>query len=211
MSRLLLLNKPYGVTCQFSAADGRRTLSDFVPVPGVYPAGRLDADSEGLVVLTDDGALQHRITDPRHKMPKTYLVQIEGEPTREALALLRGGITLNDGRTRPARVRVIDDPQLWLRDPPIRVRRAIPTRWIEMVIREGRNRQIRRMTAAVGHPTLRLVRLAVGPFTLGGLAPGEWRETRIPAGLAPVVTPRRAGRKLAASRRSRRGVIGGMS
>lgn len=192
--RLILLNKPYGVTCQFSASDDRRTLADLVPVPNVYPAGRLDVDSEGLVVLTDDGVLQHRITDPRHKMPKTYWVQIDGEPNRAALEVLRRGVELNDGMTRPARARVIVEPRLWPRDPPIRVRREIPTRWLEMVVREGRNRQIRRMTAAVGHPTLRLVRVGVGPFALGGLAPGEWRDVPVPAELATGrhAAPRRA-------------------
>lgn len=194
MTRLILLNKPYGVTCQFSASDDRRTLADLVPVPDVYPAGRLDADSEGLVVLTDDGVLQHRITDPRHKMPKTYWVQVEGVPPRAALQALRAGVELNDGMTRPARARVIVEPRLWPRDPPIRVRREIPTRWLEMVVREGRNRQIRRMTAAVGHPTLRLVRVGVGTFSLGGLAPGEWRDVPVPAELASGrhATPRRA-------------------
>ena len=184
MSRLILLNKPYGAMCQFSDTRGRPTLADLVPVTDVYPAGRLDADSEGLVVLTDDGELQHRITDPRHKLPKTYWVQVEGEPTREALAALRHGVELNDGVTRPARARVIIEPRLWLRDPPIRQRRAIPTSWIEMTLREGRNRQIRRMTAAVGFPTLRLVRLSVGPFALSGLKPGAWREAPVPRELA---------------------------
>jgi len=192
--RLILLNKPYGVTCQFSAADDRRTLADLVPVPDVYPAGRLDADSEGLVVLTDDGVLQHRITDPRHKMPKTYWVQVEGEPGRATLATLRAGVELNDGMTRPARARVIVEPRLWPRDPPIRVRREIPTRWLEMVVREGRNRQIRRMTAAVGHPTLRLVRVGVGPFSLGRLMPGKWRDVPVPPELRSGrhAAPRRA-------------------
>jgi len=185
MPRLILLNKPYGVMCQFSDPRGRPTLADLVPVPDVYPAGRLDADSEGLVVLTDDGELQHRITDPRHKLPKTYWVQVEGEPTRAAVAALRHGVELNDGMTRPARARVIVEPRLWRRDPPIRQRRAIPTAWLELTLREGRNRQIRRMTAAVGFPTLRLVRLSVGPFTLGGLEPGAWREVPVPRELAP--------------------------
>lgn len=184
MPRLILLNKPYGVMCQFSDTRGRLTLADLVPVKDVYPAGRLDADSEGLVVLTDDGVLQHRITDPRHKLPKTYWVQVEGEPTREALAALRKGVELNDGVTRPARARVIAEPPLWPRDPPIRQRRAILARWLEMTLREGRNRQIRRMTAAVGFPTLRLVRLSVGPFALAGLSPGEWREAQVPRELA---------------------------
>ncbi len=192
MSRLILLNKPYGVLCQFSDASGRPTLADFVPVADVYPAGRLDADSEGLVVLTDDGALQHRITDPRHKLPKTYWVQVEGSPTREALAALRAGVELDDGRTRPARARLIAEPRLWPRVPPIRVRRAIPTSWLEITLREGRNRQIRRMTAGVGFPTLRLVRRSVGPFTLGGLAPGAYREAAVPRQLAG---PRHSARR----------------
>lgn len=162
--------------CQFSSPDGQRTLADFVDRPDVYPAGRLDADSEGLVVLTADGALQARIADPRHKLPKTYWVQVEGEPGGEALDALARGVELRDGATRPARVRRIDAPALWPRDPPIRVRKAIPTAWLEITIAEGRNRQVRRMTAAVGHPTLRLVRRAVGPWSLGTLAPGEWRE-----------------------------------
>ena len=176
MARVILLNKPYGVVCQFSGNGGRRTLGDFVDVPGVYPAGRLDADSEGLLVLTDDGALQASITDPRHKLPKTYLVQVEGTPTREALAKLAKGVQLNDGMTRPARARASEAPGwLWPRDPPIRVRRAIPDAWIELEISEGRNRQVRRMTAAVGLPTLRLVRWKVGSWSVEGLAPGEWR------------------------------------
>ncbi len=180
MSRLILFNKPYDVLCQFTDARGRPTLADFVPIADVYPAGRLDADSEGLVVLTDDGALQHRITDPRHKLPKTYWVQVEGEPTRVALAELRGGVELTDGPTRPAKARVIAAPRLWPRVPPIRERRAIPTSWLEITLREGRNRQIRRMTAAVGCPTLRLVRTSIGPFGLGRLQPGEWREVPVP-------------------------------
>ncbi|RZM06262.1 MAG: pseudouridine synthase, partial [Sphingomonas sp.] len=152
------------------------TLSDFVDVPGVYPAGRLDRDSEGLLLLTDDGRLQARIADPRFKLPKTYLVQVEGEPDAAALAALRDGVMLADGATRPAEAAAIDDPGLWPRDPPIRVRRHIPDRWLRLIIREGRNRQVRRMTAAVGHPTLRLVRVAIGEWTLGELAPGAWRR-----------------------------------
>ena len=185
MSSLILLNKPYGVMCQFSDSRGRPTLAELVPVPDVYPAGRLDADSEGLVVLTDDGELQHRITDPRHKLPKTYWVQVDGVPTREALESLRRGVRLKDGVTRPARARAIAEPALWPRDPPIRQRREIPTRWLEMTLREGRNRQIRRMTAEVGCPTLRLVRVSVGPFALKGLLPGQWREAPVPRELAP--------------------------
>jgi 23S rRNA pseudouridine2457 synthase len=176
MARLLLLHKPYGVLCQFTDPAGRRTLADHVKVPGVYAAGRLDADSEGLVVLTDDGALQARITDPRHELEKLYWAQVEGTVTEPALAQLRRGVVLAEGTTRPARARCLEDPGLPPREPPIRARSAIPTSWIELALREGRNRQVRRMTAAVGHPTLRLVRVAVGPWRLGRLAPGEWRE-----------------------------------
>lgn len=183
---LILLNKPFGVLCQFTDRAGRPTLADVVPVPGVYPAGRLDHDSEGLVVLTDDGALQARLADPRYHVEKTYWAQVEGEPTPESLEWLRRGVTLGDGRTRPARVRRIAEPAgLWPRDPPIRRRAAIPTAWLELVLREGRNRQVRRMTAAVGHPTLRLIRAAVGPYTLGGLQPGEWRKTTPHPALSP--------------------------
>jgi 23S rRNA pseudouridine2457 synthase len=174
MAMVILLNKPYGVVCQFSGA--RRTLKDLVDVPRVYPAGRLDADSEGLVVLTDDGALQASITDPRHKLPKVYLALVEGIAGREALAKLSAGVLLNDGMTRPARARAIEAPGgLWPRDPPIRVRREIPDSWIELELVEGRNRQVRRMTAAVGLPTLRLVRWRVGAWSVEGLAPGEWK------------------------------------
>ncbi|MEQ1832801.1 MAG: pseudouridine synthase [Candidatus Eisenbacteria bacterium] len=183
MPRLLLLYKPYNVLCQFTAADGRPSLADPVRVPGVYPAGRLDTDSEGLVVLTDDGKLQARISDPRHKVEKIYWVQVDGDVTEDALEQLRRGVLLNDGRTRPARAERIDEPALPPRVPPIRVRAAIPTSWIELGLSEGRNRQARRMTAAVGHPTLRLVRAAVGPWRLDGLAPGEWREVPPTLGL----------------------------
>ena len=174
---MLLLNKPYGVVCQFSSSGDHPTLKDFVAVPRVYPAGRLDTDSEGLVVLTDDGALQALVSNPRHKLPKLYLVQVEGEPSGEALAALRAGVELNDGVTLPARALRVDEPAgLWPRDPPIRARRNIPTSWIELELAEGRNRQVRRMTAAVGLPTLRLVRWRVGPWSLEGIAPGTWRE-----------------------------------
>lgn len=185
MSRLILLNKPYGVLCQFTDADGRPTLADFVPVPGVYAAGRLDADSEGLLLLTDDGGLQHRITDPRHKLPKTYLAQVEGEPDEAALAQLRAGVDLGDFRTRPCSARVVAEPDwLWPRDPPVRFRKTVPTAWLEIVLREGRNRQVRRMTAKVGLPTLRLLRVAIGQWSLGDLLPGQWCETPVPLALA---------------------------
>ena len=174
---LLAFNKPFGVLCQFSG-DGtaRPTLADFIDVPGVYPAGRLDLDSEGLLLLTDDGRLQARIADPRFKLPKTYLVQVEGDIDEAALASLRRGVDLKDGPTRPAAADRIDDPALWPRDPPVRFRKSIPDCWIELTIHEGRNRQVRRMTAAVGYPTLRLVRWRIGDWTVAGLAPGAFRH-----------------------------------
>ena len=176
-ARLIRFNKPYGVLSQFTPEGRWRGLKDFINLPGVYVAGRLDADSEGLLLLTDDGALQARISDPRHKMEKTYWVQVEGLPDDAALEALRRGVPLNDGPTLPARVRRLDAaPALWPRDPPIRVRQNIPDCWLELIIREGRNRQVRRMTAAIGHPTLRLVRAAIGPYSLDGLAPGHWEE-----------------------------------
>ena len=177
---LILFNKPMNVLSQFTdagtAGSPRATLSDFVKVPGVYPAGRLDRDSEGLLLLTDDGRLQARIADPKFKLPKTYLVQVEGEIDEAALEQLRRGVQLNDGLTRPAKAERIADPQLWPRDPPVRFRKSVPDCWVRLTISEGRNRQVRRMTAAVGHPTLRLVRWAVGDWTLDGLAPGQWRK-----------------------------------
>jgi len=174
---LITFNKPYGVLCQFTdrGEPPRRTLAEFGLPAGVYPAGRLDLDSEGLLLLTDDGVLAHRITDPRHKLPKTYWVQVEGVPDDAQLSALRNGVMLNDGPTRPARVRRIPPPALWPRDPPVRFRKSVPDSWIELRIREGRNRQVRRMTAAVGLPTLRLVRVAIGNYRLDGLAPGQWR------------------------------------
>lgn len=175
---LVLFNKPYGVLCQFTTGgdDGRPTLADYVEVPGVYPAGRLDLDSEGLLLLTDDGKLQARIADPRFKLPKTYLVQVEGDATEERLELLRRGVGLKDGMTLPAEAERIATPELWARDPPVRFRKTVADCWIKLTIREGRNRQVRRMTAAIGHPTLRLVRWRIGDWTLDGLAPGAWNR-----------------------------------
>ena len=185
MTRLILFNKPYGVLPQFTdsgtAGSPRPTLSNYIDVPGVYPAGRLDMDSEGLMLLTDDGRLQARIADPRFKMPKTYLVQVEGEIDDDALLSLRRGVQLNDGITLPAEAERIDAPDLWPRDPPIRVRKTVPDCWITLTIREGRNRQVRRMTAAIGHPTLRLIRWAIGEWRVEGLKPGEWRTSAITA------------------------------
>lgn len=176
MSRVLLFNKPFGVICQFSADGLHPTLADYIPVPAFYPAGRLDTDSEGLLVLTDDGQLQHRITDPKHKLPKTYWVQVEGVPDEGALNRLRSGVSLKDGMTMPAGANLMDEPPgLWSRNPPVRERKAIPTRWLELTIREGKNRQVRRMTAAVGFPTLRLIRYRIGEWTLDGLEPEKWR------------------------------------
>ena len=166
--------------CQFRDADQRPTLADLVKAPGVYPAGRLDRDSEGLVILTNDGRLQQRLSDPRFKHWKTYWVQVEGAPDSDALQRLATGLELRDGPTRPARARLIAAPKLWPREPPVRFRQHIPTHWIEVCLREGRNRQVRRMTAAVGLPTLRLVRYAVGDWTLNGLAPGQWRDVVVP-------------------------------
>ena len=177
MSSLLLFNKPYGVLSQFTPEGKWRALNEFIPVKGVYVAGRLDADSEGLLLLTDEGKLQARIADPKHKLVKTYWAQVEGIPDEAALDRLRGGIKLADFTAQPAEVRRMDTPQgLWERDPPIRFRAAIPTSWLEIRISEGKNRQVRRMTAAIGYPTLRLIRAAIGAATLEGLPLGEWRR-----------------------------------
>lgn len=176
MARLLLFNKPYQVMCQFTDREGRPTLADYIPIKDVYAAGRLDYDSEGLLLLTDDGRLQQRISDPRYKLPKTYWAQVERIPDEAALQRLRQGVKLKDGRTRPAKARLIPPPDIWPRNPPIRYRKSVPTAWLELIISEGRNRQVRRMTAAVGHPTLRLIRVAIGPWQLGDLHPGEYRE-----------------------------------
>ncbi len=181
MSRLILLNKPFGVLSQFTGGKegADDTLAHLVDVPGVYPAGRLDKDSEGLLLLTDDGRLQARIAEPRHKMPKTYLAQVEGEVGAEALDRLARGVELKDGKTRPARARKIDPPPVWEREPPVRYRKSVPDSWIALEITEGKNRQVRRMTAAVGLPTLRLVRWRIGDWSVDGLAPGEWRELTV--------------------------------
>ncbi|HKX78550.1 MAG TPA: pseudouridine synthase [Novosphingobium sp.] len=192
MSRLILFNKPYGVLCQFTdggedPASVRPTLSEYIRVPGVYPSGRLDLDSEGLLLLTDDGGLQARIADPRFKTPKTYLAQVEGIPDDSSLLALTRGVRLKDGMTRPAVVARIAEPPIWPRNPPVRFRKTVPDCWIELTIREGRNRQVRRMTAAIGHPTLRLVRWRIGDWSLDGIDPGAWREAPFP----PYPAPRR--------------------
>ena len=197
--RLICFNKPYGVLSQFTPEGRWRGLKDFLDMPGVHAAGRLDGDSEGLLLLTDDGQLQARIASPRFKMEKTYWVQVEGQPDERALATLRDGVDLNDGRTLPAQARRLPEaPVLWERDPPIRVRQSIPTCWIELVIREGRNRQVRRMTAAIGHPTLRLVRAAIGPYTLDGLLPGQWRQAPLTDALAAALAQARSQARTAA-------------
>lgn len=179
MSELILFNKPYGVVTQFSPHEKHKSLAEFIPIKDIYPAGRLDHDSEGLLLLTDDGKLQDRITSPKHKMEKTYWVQVDNDITEEAIEKLRQGVNLKDGLTLPAECKKIDVPNLWERVPPVRFRKSIPTSWIELSIKEGKNRQVRRMTAAVGFPTLRLVRVRIGPYELGELALGEYRKVQV--------------------------------
>src|SRR4029079_7967478 len=196
MSVVLLFNKPFQVLTQFTSTDGKATLRDFIQAPGMRPAGSLDYDSEGLVLLTGDGVLQARLADPRWKTEKTYFVQIEGEPDKQALTNLRRGVVLNDGRTLPAAARRVDEPQwLWPRDPPIRFRKAIATSWIEPTIREGRIRQVRCMTPAIGYPTLRLIRWSIGEWTLEGLAPGAAREVTFPYPRSAARATRRSARR----------------
>ena len=198
---LILLNKPYGVISQFSEHEKHIPLSNFITEKNFYPAGRLDHDSEGLLILTDEGKIQHCLSHPKHKQPKTYWVQVEGEITNEALVALEKGVELKDGKTLPAKTKKIEEPNLWPRDPPVRYRAEIPTSWCELTITEGKNRQIRRMTAAVGFPTLRLIRYSIGEFTIDGLSPGEWRKIPTPQQL----TQQADAIKLLGTSRNRRG------
>ncbi len=203
MSKIILFNKPFRVLCQFTDRGDRQTLADFIDQHNVYPAGRLDYDSEGLMILTDDGQLQHRISHPNHKQPKTYWVQVEGRVSNETVEPLRTGITLNDGPCKPATVKCIAEPKVWPRTPPVRARADIPTSWLEITISEGRNRQVRRMTAAIGHPTLRLIRVAIGPWKLDHLAPGEYQQHPVhaPTKRPPHKNRRPAPNKHTANRR----------
>ncbi len=204
MAKIILFNKPYDVLSQFTDADGRATLADYIDHKGVYPAGRWDRDSEGLLVLTDDGRTQHEIANPKRKMTKTYWAQVEGIPDEHALQRLCKGVELKDGLTLPAKAHLIDEPDVWPRTPPIRYRADIPANWIELTISEGRNRQVRRMTAAVGHPTLRLIRYNVGPWTIEDLPPGQWKALECPAKLLQAgAKPRRGRNKSAGISRSR--------
>lgn len=212
MSKFVLFNKPYGVLSQFRSEAGQATLADYLDIPAVYPAGRLDKDSEGLLLLTDDGQLQHRIAHPRHKAEKVYWVQVEGIPDDKALQQLAAGVELKDGLTRPAKVKSMLEPDIWPRDPPIRTRANIPTRWLELSITEGRNRQVRRMTAAVGYPTLRLVRYQIGQWTLDDIRPGEWKILTVADTIQPQNRPNehtgenhRAGKPSRHRRRHHRG------
>ncbi|WP_345292661.1 pseudouridine synthase [Kangiella marina] len=179
MSQLVLLNKPYNTLCQFTGEDGDSTLADYVDIKKVYPAGRLDKDSEGLLLLTDDGQLQHQIANPKKKMSKTYWVQVEGAPSDEGLEPLRHGVEIQKYTTKPAKVRIIDEPSVWHREPPIRERKNVPDTWLELTLKEGKNRQVRRMTAAIGFPTLRLIRASIGPWTIGDLQPGEYKVIEV--------------------------------
>ena len=204
MAQLIIFNKPFNVLTQFTDQQNRPTLADYIAIKGVYPAGRLDRDSEGLLLLTDDGALQHSISHPRHKLEKSYWTQVEGIPDKRALEQLRRGVQLKDGVSAPARARLIEEPEIWPRDPPVRYRASIPTSWIELTISEGRNRQVRRMTAAVGHPTLRLIRHAIGPLSIEGLEPGEWRELD-PSAISAIVPQLREKRTARQRKKAWRG------